>query len=91
LEDLPDQNMNITVDVVNTENEIVDTWNIFHGVDAAWVSSFAEHKLFKLNESVGAAAGFAFEVQARCAFFGRNLHSRMPLDPTHVRLKRTRV
>jgi hypothetical protein len=27
----------------------------------------------------------------RCAFFGRNLHSRMPLDPTHVRLKRTRV
>jgi hypothetical protein len=28
---------------------------------------------------------------ARCAFFGRNLHSRMPLDPTHVRLKRTRL
>jgi serine/threonine protein kinase len=27
----------------------------------------------------------------RCAFFGRNLHSRMPLDPTHVRLKRTCV
>jgi phosphoglycerate dehydrogenase-like enzyme len=25
------------------------------------------------------------------AFCGRNLHSRMPLDPTHVRLKRTRV
>jgi hypothetical protein len=23
--------------------------------------------------------------------FGRHLHSRMPLDPTHVRLKRTRV
>jgi TPR repeat protein len=28
---------------------------------------------------------------ARCAFSDRNLHSRMPLDPTHVRLKRTRV
>jgi acylaminoacyl-peptidase len=28
---------------------------------------------------------------ARCAFFGRNLHSRMPLDPTHVRFKRTCV
>jgi hypothetical protein len=27
----------------------------------------------------------------RCAFSGSNLHSRMPLDPTHVRLKRTRV
>jgi hypothetical protein len=25
----------------------------------------------------------------RCAFFGRNVHSRMPLDSTHVRLKRT--
>jgi hypothetical protein len=27
----------------------------------------------------------------RCAFSDRNLHSRMPLDPTHVRLKRTHV
>jgi hypothetical protein len=29
--------------------------------------------------------------KARCAFFGRNLHSMMPLDPTHVRFKRTCV
>jgi hypothetical protein len=29
--------------------------------------------------------------RVRCAFSDRNLHSRMPLDPTHVRLKRTRV
>jgi hypothetical protein len=28
---------------------------------------------------------------ARCAFSDRNLHLRMPLDPTHVRLKRTGV
>jgi hypothetical protein len=28
---------------------------------------------------------------ARCAFSDRNLHSRMPLDPTHVRFKRTCV
>jgi hypothetical protein len=27
----------------------------------------------------------------RCAFTDRNLHSRMPLDPTHVRFKRTCV
>jgi hypothetical protein len=27
----------------------------------------------------------------RCAFSGRNLNSRMPLDPTHDRLKRARV
>jgi hypothetical protein len=28
---------------------------------------------------------------ARCAFSGRKLHSRVPLDPTHVCLKRTGV
>jgi hypothetical protein len=27
-------------------------------------------------------------IMARCAFSDGNLHSRMPLDPTHVRLKR---
>jgi hypothetical protein len=27
--------------------------------------------------------------QVRCAFSGGDLHSRMPLDPTHVRLKRS--
>jgi hypothetical protein len=27
----------------------------------------------------------------RCAFLDGNLHSMMPLDPTHVRLKRTGV
>jgi hypothetical protein len=30
-------------------------------------------------------------VEVRCAFSNRILHSRMPLDPTHVRLKRTCV
>jgi hypothetical protein len=30
-------------------------------------------------------------IQVQFFFSGRNLHSRMPLDPTHVRLKRTRV
>jgi hypothetical protein len=33
----------------------------------------------------------SFLQPARCAFSDRNLHSRMPLDPTHVRLKRTCV
>jgi hypothetical protein len=28
-------------------------------------------------------------ITARCAFSDRHLHSRMPLDPTHVRLKRS--
>jgi hypothetical protein len=31
--------------------------------------------------------GMAFEGNARCEFSDRNLHSMMPLDPTHVRLK----
>jgi hypothetical protein len=43
---------------------------------------------FPPDETSLLALGMGF---ARCAFFGRNLHSRMPLDPTHVRLKRTRV
>jgi hypothetical protein len=30
-------------------------------------------------------------LNARCAFSDRNLHARLPLDPTHVRLKRTCV
>jgi hypothetical protein len=30
-------------------------------------------------------------VSAQCAFSNRILHSRMPLDPTHVRFKRTCV
>jgi hypothetical protein len=27
------------------------------------------------------------KIKAWCAFFGRKLHPRMPLDPAHVRLK----
>jgi hypothetical protein len=34
--------------------------------------------------------GFVYtscKTTARCSFFDRNLHSLMPLDPTHVRLR----
>jgi hypothetical protein len=41
--------------------------------------------------SCGGDAMFHVNKGVRCAFSDRNLHSRMPLDPTHVRLKRTRV
>jgi ubiquitin-activating enzyme E1 len=41
-------------------------------------------------ESIELATGLKIS-QVRCAFSDRNLHSRMPLDPTHVRLKRTCV
>jgi calcium-dependent protein kinase len=44
------------------------------------------HRDLKLENFI-----FTDRSAARCAFFGRNLHSRMPLDPTHVRLKRTCV
>jgi hypothetical protein len=33
--------------------------------------------------------GFVDVTLVRCAFSDRNLHSRMPLDPMHVRLKQT--
>jgi hypothetical protein len=33
----------------------------------------------------------AFVAMVRCAFSDRILHSRMPLDPTHVRWKRSCV
>jgi hypothetical protein len=36
---------------------------------------------------VSALLAIVGDASARCAFFDRNLHSRMPLDPTHVRLK----
>jgi hypothetical protein len=47
-----------------------------HGATARWTAS---------NSSTLLRSG------AVSAFFGRHLHSRMPLDPTHVRLKRAGV
>jgi hypothetical protein len=44
--------------------------------------------------AVGTGAPFHFHKDAynvRCAFSDSNLHSRMPSDPTHVRIKRTCV
>jgi hypothetical protein len=39
-----------------------------------------------------AAAQVGYQLPTvRCAFSGRFLHSMMPLDPTHVRLKRAGV
>jgi hypothetical protein len=38
-------------------------------------------------EGIKTSATLISGVLARCAFSDRNLHSRMPLDPTHVRLK----
>jgi hypothetical protein len=45
----------------------------------------------KLIATTAAKPAASFTADVRCAFSDRNLHSRMPLDPTHVRLKRTRV
>jgi hypothetical protein len=47
-----------------------------HGSDGRWVVTRRDTTSEKRNQG-----------KVRCAFFGRNLHSRMPLDPTHVRLK----
>jgi hypothetical protein len=43
------------------------------------------------SDTSSSAGGKADSGGVRCAFFDRNLHSRMPLDPTHVRFKRTCV
>jgi aminopeptidase N len=50
----------------------------------------AVYKAASIGSEAGATYTFS-QAEVGCAFFGRNLHSRMPLDPTHVRLKRTRV
>jgi hypothetical protein len=58
------------------------------GVGCEDTSVILQHQLI-IN--VDKAALAAKECAVRCAFSDRSLHSRMPLDPTHVRLKRTRV
>jgi fatty acid desaturase len=40
------------------------------------------------NTIVYGNENWKFDLAVRCAFFGRNLHSRMPLVPTPARLKR---
>lgn len=59
LEDLPDFNENVTVSVLNVSGDVVDSWEIFHGVDAPPVPNFKEKNIFKLDE---VAAGYAIEV-----------------------------
>jgi hypothetical protein len=45
----------------------------------------------RVAASAAATAGADANGGVRCAFFGRNLHSRMPLDPTPARLKLKRA
>jgi hypothetical protein len=52
----------------------------FSGPKDAWFSVASNTASPTMNGSI-----------ARCAFSDRNLHSRMPLDPKHVRLKQTCV
>jgi hypothetical protein len=57
---------------------------LFNRILQPWrsVSNMSTHGLFD----------FYYEADlARCAFSDKNLHLRMPLDPTHVRFKRTCV
>jgi hypothetical protein len=43
------------------------------------------------EEALAGPSASPIEFNARCAFFDRNLHSRMSLDPTPARLKRARM
>jgi hypothetical protein len=42
-------------------------------------------------QALAGAAATIRQLNVRCAFFDRNLHSRMPLVPTPARLKRAGV
>ena len=68
-----------TVEAVELAQELVILPRVFWVVPA----------LKGVYESVTGKLGFGW--MARFFFSDRNLHSRMPLDPTHVRLKRTCV
>jgi hypothetical protein len=91
----------------NLNKQTVVTWDANKGLDstsndpdAVSLGLFGVHQVvevvvelkgcqqqFGLHTNVVARSG----ILVRCAFSDRNLHSRMPLDPTHVRLKRTCV
>jgi hypothetical protein len=63
-------------------------WNALLAVASPWILPPHPHRqLFEMLFSLLAEV----ECVGTVRVFGRNLHSRMPLDPTHVRLKRTRV
>jgi hypothetical protein len=58
----------------------------------AWVKPLLERVTKDRDEELIKLKAFSFIKNlslplARCAFFGRNLHSRMPLVPTPARLK----
>jgi enolase len=61
------------------------------GIDTVAAPPFGGSIVLSLSAMQTVSATVATVAAARCALFGRNLHSRMPLDPTHVRLKRTCV
>jgi hypothetical protein len=65
---------------------------IIEGINALrLVSDFTATSASAKENLVEAITELISPSTVRCAFSDRNLHSRMPLDPTHVRLKRTRV
>jgi hypothetical protein len=56
---------------------------------ATWtLSNLCTVPVFTMDSAVLGIAELGCDYCVRCAFFDRNLHSRMPLVPTHARFKR---
>jgi hypothetical protein len=86
-----------TVLPVHTVN-CVQTLKVLNRVEGAWtcrrlVAFVAINRIYRpsAGSTCRQTVCWGDICSVRCAFSDRNFHSRMPLDPTHVHLKRTRV
>jgi hypothetical protein len=71
--------------VISTQHTPLLNWGGVHDWTTMWWH--ISGKMYSVNFKWPSDA----DLMVRCAFFGRNLHSRMPLDPTPARLKRAGV
>jgi hypothetical protein len=82
----------LTVALVSTRCSNIDTGigaDAGGGIDPLECAIAEYRAAHNKSQPAAAAAGRSglWVEHARCPFSDRNLHSRMPLDPTHVRLK----
>jgi hypothetical protein len=83
------EHRDVSVLPIATQTHTDPHWHLDCGMLVSTLQFRSRNLLTRMD--VNALERAVTNAMARCAFFGRNLHSRMPLDPTHVRLKRTCV
>jgi hypothetical protein len=69
----------------------VKSWIVAANVSRDNTSTQLLRRVFDFGNNYAGVTEVSVPGGVRCAFSGRNSHSRMPLDPTPVRLKRTCV